>query len=170
MNTSKKKTRAKAVLQSLALGGAVLFSGSTLTAAPTSEAFTYQGVLNLDGEMFEGQADIRFRLYDAAGSVTQVGPDLYLLGASINGGLIVADLDFGAGAFIGDERWLEIAVRTPAWDGVGDEPAYSTLNPRQAILPTPYALFALNSEPGPVGPQGPQGPQGEVGPEGPQGP
>lgn len=175
MNTKKRTSKSKTVLQSLALGGAFLLSGSMLNAAPTSEAFTYQGVLNFDEEMFEGQADIRFRLFDAAGSVTQVGPDLYLHGATINGGLIVADLDFGAGVFVGDERWLEIAVRTPSWDGAGDEPAFSTLNPRQAILPTPYALFALDGNPGPAGPvgpeghQGPQGPQGEQGPQGIQG-
>jgi hypothetical protein len=160
----------KAFLQSIALGSAMMLAGSPLHAAPTSEAFTYQGVLNLDGEMFDGQADIRFRLYDAAGSVNQVGSDLFLNGAMINGGLIIADLDFGSGVFIGDERWLEIAVRTPAWDGMGEEPAYATLNPRQAILPTPYALFALNGNPGPMGPEGPQGPQGLQGLQGEQGP
>ena len=39
------------------------------------------------------------------------------------------DLDFGAGAFNGSARWLEINV-----DG-------DTLTPRVQVLPSPYALF-----------------------------
>ncbi len=169
MKNRSLKTRTTRIFQAAGLGSSIVFGSASLSAAPTSEAFTYQGVLNLDGEMFEGNADLRFRLYDAAGSLTQVGTELYLDGAMVSGGLIIADLDFGPGVFDGDGRWLEIAVRTPAWDGTGEEPEYITLDPRQAILPTPYALFALNSEPGPVGPQGPEGPAGPQGDQGPQG-
>lgn len=169
MNTLELTRRTRTALQLGVCSAALAFGGGASHAAPTPEAFTYQGVLNLDGEMFDGQADLRFRLYDSAGGTTQVGTDLYLHGASVEGGLIIADLDFGVGVFTGDERWLEISVRTPAWDGTGDEPAYVVLDPLQAILPTPYALFALNGTPGPVGPMGPQGPTGPTGPQGPQG-
>lgn len=179
MDTHHLTNRTRKALQLGICAGALMLGCGTLDAAPTPEAFTYQGILNLDGEMFDGQADLRFRLYDAAGGVNQVGSDLYLNGAMVNDGLIIADLDFGAGIFIGDERWLEISVRTPSWDGTGGEPPYVVLDPLQAILPTPYALFALNGVEGPVGPQGetgpqgpagPQGDQGVAGPEGPQGP
>ncbi len=149
---------------------ALMLCCGTVPAAPTPEVFTYQGALNFEGEMFEGEVDIRFRLYDAADGTTLVGTDIYLDGAMISNGIIHADLDFGAGAFNGEERWLEIAVRTPAWDGFGDEPLYEVLNPRQAILATPYAMYALNGVAGPQGPQGPAGPQGSVGPAGPTGP
>jgi hypothetical protein len=47
---------------------------------------------------------------------------------------------FGANAFNGDARWLEIAVRCPAGSG-----AYTTLNPRQPLTATPYALFAASA-------------------------
>lgn len=156
----------------------VLIPAELSMAAPTSESFTYQGILSFDGETFDGEADLRFRIFDAAGSTIQVAPTLNIDGATITDGNIVAELFFGPSIFDGDERWLEIAVRTPAWDGMGEEPEFTTLNPRQSILPTPYALYALNSEPGPVGPQGPEGPQGpiglnglpgEAGPAGPQG-
>ncbi len=173
MNTRELARRTRTALQLGLCSAALAFGSGTLDAAPTSEAFTYQGVLNLDGDMFDGAADLRFRLYESAGGTTQVGTDLYLNGATVEGGLIIADLDFGPGVFTGDERWLEISVRTPAWDGTGDEPAYVVLDPLQAILPTPYALYALNGNPGPVGPEGPQGPvgpQGSTGPEGPVGP
>ena len=170
MNTQELKRRTRTAFQLGVCAAALGFGSGMLHAAPTPEAFTYQGVLNLDGEMYDGQADLRFRLYESAGGTVQVGTDLYLHGATIEGGLIIADLDFGPAVFTGDERWLEISVRTPAWDGMGDEPAYAVLNPLQAILPTPYAMYALNGNPGPVGPEGPQGPQGDVGPVGPAGP
>ena len=169
MDTYHLANRTRKALQLGICAGALLLGSDTLDAAPTSEAFTYQGILHLNGEMFDGQADLRFRLYDAAGGVNQVGSDLYLDGAMVNGGLIIADLNFGTGIFTGDERWLEISVRTPSWDGSGAEPPYEVLDPLQAILSTPYALFALNGNEGPVGPQGPIGPVGPVGLQGPQG-
>ena len=49
------------------------------------------------------------------------------------------NLDFGASAFPGTSRFLEIAVR-PA--GVG---SFTTLTPRQLISSTPYAVRALNA-------------------------
>jgi hypothetical protein len=47
----------------------------------------------------------------------------------------VTDLDFGSGVFNGEARWLEISVQCPT--GSGD---YTTLTPRQALTPAPYAL------------------------------
>jgi hypothetical protein len=45
------------------------------------------------------------------------------------------ELDFGSGAFAGEARWLQTAVRCPAGGG-----EYTTLAPRQALNPVPYAL------------------------------
>ncbi|MGJ8637486.1 MAG: hypothetical protein ACSHX5_11630 [Phycisphaerales bacterium] len=169
MNTKKNMIRARKSLQSMISAAALTLYCAPLLAAPTPEVFTYQGALNFEGVMFDGEADIRFRLYDAADGTTLVGTDIYLDGVMIRDGIIHADLDFGEGVFNGEERWLELSVRTPAWDGFGDEPLYDVLNPRQAILATPYAMYALNGVPGPVGPQGPEGPQGPAGMTGPQG-
>src|SRR5437879_2665373 len=47
-------------------------------------------------------------------------------------------LDFGAGNFLGTDRWLEIGVRT---NGGGD---FITLNPRQKLSASPYAITAAN--------------------------
>lgn len=47
-------------------------------------------------------------------------------------------LEFGASAFTGDKRWLEIAVRSPAGSG-----SFTTLTPRQPLTASPYALKAL---------------------------
>ena len=75
----------------------------------------------------------------------------------VSNGLFIANLDFGFVAFAGEARWLELAVRT---NGALE---FTSLIPRQAVNPTPYALYALT-------PAGPQGPQGEPGATGPQGP
>jgi hypothetical protein len=54
----------------------------------------------------------------------------------VTNGLFQAMLDFGAGAFNGANRWLEIAVRS---NGVGN---FVVLSPRQEVTPTPYASVA----------------------------
>ncbi|HUT25170.1 MAG TPA: hypothetical protein VM492_12565, partial [Sumerlaeia bacterium] len=56
---------------------------------------------------------------------------------AVANGSFTVTLDFGAGAFNGDARWLEIGVRTAGSGGL-----YTTLAPRQRLTPTPYALYA----------------------------
>ncbi len=150
----------------------VIFVGLALAVAPaaalgepTDRSFTYQGQLKKAGLPLNGTADAVFTLWDAAAGGSQVGLTLSVPGASLLQGLFTVDLDFGAGGFNGEGRWLEIQVRSPAGAG-----AYTTLSPRQPILAAPYALFALNGNPGPTGPTGAAGPTGALGPTGSQGP
>lgn len=49
--------------------------------------------------------------------------------------MFTVNLDFGVGSFDGNNRWLEVSVRTPP--GVGN---YTTLAPRHKLTATPYAL------------------------------
>lgn len=146
-----------------------LQAGLAVGAAPTPEAFTYQGVLNDNGTAVSGSVDILFELFDEVIGGTLVGTPLFSDNVAVTDGLVNAQLDFGPGVFNGDARWLQISVR-PAWDGGGAEPPYTTLTPRQSLTPAPYALYALNGQPGPEGPQGPEGPEGPAGPTGPEGP
>ena len=97
---------------------------ASVLAAPAlaqdTTAFTYQGSLLVHGEPYTGDADYRFSLW-----ATETGgnaPVAWLIenGVGVEAGLFTAALDFGAWPFTG-ERWLEIAVRTPAW-----EPAWAT--------------------------------------------
>ena len=55
----------------------------------------------------------------------------------VTNGLFTVTLDFGDGVFTGDARWLDIGVRTNG--GTGD---FTTLAPRQAVTPAPYALYS----------------------------
>lgn len=151
-----------------------MMAGSVLAAPavadPLSTAFNYQGILSNSGAPFSGDADVRFELFDDAVSGVQVGSSLLLLGETLSDGRVTTDLDFGPGSFTGDARWLQISIRTPPWDGMGAEPPFTVLSPRQSITAAPYALYALSGNPGPQGPEGPMGPVGPMGPAGPIGP
>ena len=98
--------------------------------------FTYQGRLTQNGATVTAVCDFEFELWDAATDGTQQGTTKTASAVQVSQGLFtIASLDFGARAFMGDGRWLEISVRCPA--GAGD---FTTLSPRQALLATPYAL------------------------------
>lgn len=145
----------------IAAVGVAIAAAAPVQAQTLTNAFTYQGQLSNGGAPVNGTADLQFRLFTAASGGTQVGSTLALNNQAVSNGAFSVSLDFGA-AFDGNQRFLEIQVRTPAGSG-----AFTTLA-RQEIKATPYALYAKN--PGPQGPQGPQGPEGPQGPQGPQGP
>ncbi len=100
-------------------------------------AFTYQGQLQRGGSPVDGPCDVAFRLYDAASAGNQVGSAISAT-VPITGGLFTVGLDFGAAAFDGDGRWLDIRVKC---DGDGD---YADLG-RQELTATPYAHYALHA-------------------------
>lgn len=109
--------------------------------APLAAAFTYQGQLRQNGSPLNAICDLRFILYNAEAGGSQIGPMQEKHGVTVSGGqFTIPDLDFGAGAFAGDARWLEIAVRCPAGSG-----SYTTLSGRQALTATPYALHARSA-------------------------
>jgi hypothetical protein len=99
-------------------------------------AFTYQGRLNNNGVLAGGNYDLRFTIYDSGGGPTVVAGPLTNSAVAVSNGLFVATLDFSTNVFTGPARWLEIAVRT---NGIG---SFTALSPRQALTPSPYAIFA----------------------------
>jgi len=109
-------------------------AAGTAHAAPIDGTFNYQGRLTSGGAPITGNADVKFILWDAAVGGSQAGPVRTFLNVPVTDGLFDADIDFGVGAFNGDERWLQVDVRSPA--GVG---SYVTLG-RQQIRGTPYAI------------------------------
>src|SRR5688572_17854435 len=110
-----------------------MFCCLSTTLAQQSTAFTYQGQLRDGGTNANGMYAFTFHLYDAPTNGSPVGSAITNTPFLVNG-LFSADLDFGAGAFDGGERWLEITARS----GTNIE----TLIPRVQILPSPYAIFA----------------------------
>ena len=125
------KTKLSLMFTALTLG--VSFIG----ARAQGTAFTYQGRLNDGANPANGIYDLRFAIYDSTNNpgILIAGP-LTNSSSSVSNGLFTVTLDFGSGVFDGTPRFLEIAVRT---NGGG---AFMVLTPRQALTPTPYAIFA----------------------------
>jgi hypothetical protein len=118
---------------------AAVLAIATNTALSQGTAFTYQGRLHNATNTANGIFDLRFGLYDmATGPFNQVSPAMTNSAVVVTNGLFTVLLDFGSNAFNGDDRWLEIGVRT---NGNG---AFETLSPRQKITATPYATRAAN--------------------------
>lgn len=112
--------------------------------APVSSAFTYQGQLETGGVPVNNTCDMTFSLYNALAGGSQVGSTQTVTNITVTDGVFTAALNgsgqFGATAFAGDARWLQIAVRCPAGAG-----GYTTLSPRQETTATPYSIYSLNT-------------------------
>ena len=108
--------------------------------APLGTAFTYQGQLKSEGQPYTGTCDFQFGLYNVPTGGMSLG-DLILPSVPLTEGYFTVQLDFGADAFTGEERWLDISMRCPA--GTGD---YTQLQPRQELTAAPYALYATSAE------------------------
>jgi hypothetical protein len=139
----KKET---VVMKASILGlSAALLLGATMIASPSTafgqsalgSAFTYQGQIKLAGEVVNGTADFQFRLFNSSGGSTQIGSTQSASNVAVANGVFTLPLNFGADAFNGEARWLEIAVRSPA--GAGN---FVILTPRQPLNAAPYALFS----------------------------
>ena len=106
-------------------GGAIL--GQT-------SGFNYQGRLTDGGMPANGNYDLQFALFDAADGTNQIGQTKIVSSVPVSAGIFTVTLDFGANAFSGANRFLEISARP---SGAG---SFSLLTPRQPITSTPYAV------------------------------
>jgi hypothetical protein len=111
-------------------------------AVPMGTAVTYQGQIQQADSPVNGTCDFQFSLWDAMTGGGLIGATQLVAGVNVTNGLFTAVLDFGPGAFNGDARWLELAVRTPATAGSG---GFTLLSPRQPLTATPYALRAASA-------------------------
>jgi hypothetical protein len=112
---------------------------SYLVQAQQTTAFSYQGKLNSSSTPANGSYDLRFELYDALSGGNLIGT-MNSNGVQLTNGIFTVQLDFGASAFNGSDRYLDISVKLPA------EPAYARLTPRQKLQSVPYATKAINSD------------------------
>jgi hypothetical protein len=110
-----------------------LLAGIDQAAAQGTTAFTYQGQLRDGGTNANGTYTMIFKLYDSVSGGSQIATALTNSAALANGFFSV-NLDFGAGAFDGTARWLDITVTNRG--------TTQTLSPRVQVLPAPYALFS----------------------------
>jgi hypothetical protein len=107
-------------------------------AVAQTTAFDYQGRLSDGGNPANGSYDLQFRLFDALTSGSQIASTLVREDVVVTNGVFGVSLDFGAAAFPGANRWLEIGVRPGTSTG-----AFTTLSPLQPITSSPYAVKSL---------------------------
>jgi hypothetical protein len=116
-------------------GIAFTLAAAGQTLAQTT-AFTYQGRLNDGASPANGLYDFEASLQDS-GSNTVAGP--LVVSATVSNGLFSLALDFGATQLTGEDRWLQLAVRT---NGAG---SFTPIFPPQQLTSTPYAVRAANA-------------------------
>src|SRR6185312_2894995 len=114
-----------------ALAAMLLVSSAYATNQTT--ALTYQGHLLQNGTPTNGNHNLVFTLWDAASGGNQVGSTINQSGYPVANGVFNIDLDFGAAAFSGQQRWLDVSV-----DG-------TELTPRQPVNASPVAVYALSA-------------------------
>jgi hypothetical protein len=118
---------------------AVFVFSSSLLAVPLGTAFTYQGKIAQNGTDVSEICDFRFGVWDAQAGGAQVATAINALNVQVTEGTFTVELDYGAGIFDGDARWLEISVACPAGGGL------TLLAPRQKLTPSPNAHFAAQA-------------------------
>jgi hypothetical protein len=115
------------------------------TALAQTTAFTVQGELANAGAPANGLHDVRFRLFDALTSGTQIGATQCLDNASVVNGKFTALVDFGAQFASTADRYLEIEVRADTGLNCTNVTGYTVLSPRQRLTPTPRATAATTA-------------------------
>ncbi|MGH7954131.1 MAG: hypothetical protein ACREFE_19735, partial [Limisphaerales bacterium] len=104
----------------------VLFASIHRASAQGTTAFTYQGQLHDNDTNANGTYTMIFKLYDSVSGGNQIGSGI-TSSATLANGLFTVNLDFGAGAFNGSARWLDITVT--------NGPDIQELSPRVQVLP-----------------------------------
>jgi hypothetical protein len=112
------------------------WSSPALTA-PLGTAFSYRGQLSDAGVAASGTYDLQACLFDESSAAQPLAclPDFE--DVAVQSGSFQLDLDFGAGVFIGELRWLELRVRPGSSSG-----AYTVLAPRTPLRAVPESLRA----------------------------
>src|SRR3989442_6828030 len=121
----------------------LLFTLCAVTALAQPTSFTYQGRLTDGGTPANANYDLQFTVWDAlSGGTQQPQPSPVTVArnaVAVANGIFTVPLDFGANAFPGGNRFLEISAR------LTDVGSFTTLAPRQPITSTPSAIRALNA-------------------------
>lgn len=106
-----------------------------------SVLFTYQGELREGNIPAQGTYEFRFSVHDSPTNAAFVPFTLPLTSIlAVVYGRFTANLDFGPAAFDGNDRWLEIGVRTN-----GSLNAFTILSPRTRLTSTPHASVSRSA-------------------------
>ena len=109
-------------------------------AAPLGSAFSYQGRLLDAGIPASGSYDFRFALFSVEIGGAPLGTAQTNENVAVSNGVFATVIDFGSNTFNGAAYWLEISTRPGSNTG-----EFTLLEPRQRVMPVPYALHALSA-------------------------
>ncbi len=123
----------------------LLLAAGASASAQSDTAFTYQGQLERADAPYTGFADFRFSLWDAPTGGVPLGTPRVVSGLEIQDGLFTTPLDFGERQY-GPGDFLQIEVRTPAWDGQGTPPAFTIFPVRTALTAAVHSLSTRGLE------------------------
>lgn len=139
----KSKIRPSRITDRSVVFAALLFltAVSAFGQTPVGTAFSYQASVTVTGSPLNDSADFEFSLWDADEFGNMIGSVIAVNDVAVVYGLFTLELDFGLDAFDVDARWLEVHVRSPH-DPSGTAP-FTTLSPRQALTPSPFALQTI---------------------------
>jgi hypothetical protein len=116
----------------------ILLAASVAFAQSTE--FAFQGKLPNSITPSTDIYEIEFKLFDAATDGNQIGTTVNVSGVEVKNRGFIVKLDFGAAAFTGADRFLEVSVRLQNTDG-----PFTVISPREKILSVPYAIRALDA-------------------------
>lgn len=118
--------------------GLIVVGLTVATAFAQTTTFTYQGKLTDSGTP-QTIYQMEFKLFASVDGSDQIGSTITNNNVAVNGGVFTVNLDFGAPAFPGADRYLQISVRRSAAE------SFVTLNPRQQIASSPYSIRTLSA-------------------------
>ena len=139
MKNSPHKIRFTSTALRRLLLACVVVSFFALATNAQTTSFTFQTTLPNEITPATGTFEMEFRLFDAATAGTQIGTTLTITEVAVKNRAFAVQLDFGAAAFPGADRFVEISVRR--WS---DEP-FTVIATRTQILSVPYAIRALSA-------------------------
>jgi hypothetical protein len=115
-----------------------LFFAAVAANAQTS-SFSYQGKLTEGALAANGSYQMQFALFNAATGGNQIGAT-QTNSVAVTNGVFMVNLGFGAAAFDGTDRFLQISVFSVSTN------SFVALTPRQQITSAPYAIKSLKAE------------------------
>lgn len=125
--------------KNMLLSSVLLFICCAGAVSAQTTAFNYQGKL-VDAGTAQSSYQMQFKLFGSLDGADQICNAIENPNVSVNQGVFTVNLDFScAEAFPGADRFLEISVRRNA------SGSYTTLNPRQQIASSPYAIHSGNA-------------------------
>ncbi|MEO7539605.1 MAG: hypothetical protein ABIV21_06235, partial [Pyrinomonadaceae bacterium] len=135
----EKKKRGKKMKNKFTILAILAVFALSISISAQTTTFTYQGHLNDSAMAANGTYDLQLALFDAQAGGAQIGTTQTRPAVSVSNGIFAVELDFGANAFPGLKRYLEIAVKRPADAG------FTTLTPRQQTTSSPYSIRSLSA-------------------------